>query len=354
MQSYFQDLNYTMANEDTNLEYRIAEQENSQSILTVGGSGSRSLPFLALPIKNIRIVDVSADQLKLIEIKLESIRQLDRTECIALWTSEDYVERRDLFNKLKLANELKEFFKYHLEHNKQFPPLYWGKWERTFKTFSKITCLLFSQKVREELFQSQDPFKYYEDKIEGVRWEILLKIVGNKAMFNSLLYKGNFIKKNSPLSYFEYYHEAFHRLFKLEIKKSHFLQLCFHGKVLHDEALPIEFSAELFEKIKHSKISPTYEQGSIFDRKEGQRFDFVSLSDVPSYLSGDIEKNYLQNLKPALEKDALIINRFYLRHPEGSELRDFDLVTLNYADIISRELVQMYEVQILKHVPGKA
>lgn len=353
MQSYFQDLNYTMANEDTTLEYRIAEQENISSVLTVGGSGSRSLPFLALPIKSLRIVDVSLDQLKFIEIKLESIRQLTRAECISLWTSEDFVERRDLFNKMKLATELKEFFNFHLERNRQVPPLYWGKWERTFKTFSKITSLLFSQKVREELFEAEEPFKYYEDKIEGIRWEILLKIVGNKAMFNSLLYKGNFIKKNSPLSYFEYYHEAFQRLFKLEIKKSHFLQLCFHGKVLHEEALPIEFSVELFEKIKHSNISPVYEKGSIFNRSSGQHFDFVSLSDVPSYLSGDLEKNYLQSLKSSLNPDALVINRFYLRHPEGSNLADFDLVSLNYSDFISRELVQMYEVQILKHVPGK-
>jgi S-adenosylmethionine-diacylglycerol 3-amino-3-carboxypropyl transferase len=353
MQSYFQDLNYTMANEDTTLEYQIAEQENSHSILTVGGSGSRSLPFLALPIKELRIVDVSADQLKFIEIKLESIRQLTRSECIALWTSEDYVERRDLFNKLKLANELKEFFNYHLEHNQQIPPLYWGKWERTFKTFSKITSLLFPLKVRKELFDSTEAHQFYEEHIEGIRWEMLLKIVGNKAIFNSLLYKGNFIKKNSPLSYFEYYQEAFQRLFRLDIKRSHFLQLCFHGKVIHNEALPIEFSTELFEKIKYSNISPVYEQGSIFNRSSTEKYDLISLSDVPSYLSGELEKKYLQSLKPCLNSGGLIINRFYLRHPEGSDLKDFEHVTLDYSNIISRELVQMYEVQILKHAPGK-
>ncbi len=347
-QNYFQNLNYSMANEDTYMEYRLIQKLNSRKILTVGGSGSRALPFLAGNPEELRIVDVSSDQLMLIELKLETIKQLTRSNAISFWTSENSHETEAIFNQLKLDDKFKQFFQFHLKNNPGVPPLYWGKWEKTFITFSKLTKLLFPQKVREGVFTASNPYKFYEDNIKGIRWSLLLKIVGNKAMFNSLLYKGSFIQKNSPLSYFDYYHGAFDRLFNLEIKKSHFLQLCLCGKILHEEGLPIEFSEELFNKIKNSTCSPVYQQGSIFERKEETKYDFISLSDVPSYLSGDIERNYIQMLARNMSSGGMIVNRFYLRETENTDIRGFKDVTKEYQAIISEELVQMYQVQLLQ------
>lgn len=349
-QNYFQNLNYSMANEDTYMEYRLVQKLKSKIILTVGGSGSRALPFLAVNPEELRIVDVSIDQLMLIELKLETIKQLTRSNAISFWTSVSDQETEAIFNQMKLDDKFKSFFQFHLKNNPGIPPLYWGKWEKTFITFSKLTRLLFSQKVREGVFTASNPYKFYEKNIKGFRWSLLLKIVGNKAMFNSLLYKGSFIQKNSPLSYFDYYHGAFDRLFGLEIKKSHFLQLCLCGKVLHEEGLPIEFSEELFNKIKESTTKPIYQQGSIFERSESTKYDFISLSDVPSYLSGEIERNYIQLLAKNIMNDGVIVNRFYLRATENTDITGFKDITPKYQDIISQELVQMYQVQLLQKI----
>jgi S-adenosylmethionine-diacylglycerol 3-amino-3-carboxypropyl transferase len=350
-QNYFQSLNYSMANEDTTLEYELGKSLNAKNILTVGGSGSRALPFLALPLESLTIVDVSADQLLLIELKLETIRQLSHADALSFWTDEDQELRETIFKKLKLADKFHEFFKFHTENNPSSPPLYWGKWEKTFQTFAKLTKVLFSEKVREGLFTAQDPYDYYQKHIKGLKWNMLLKIVGNKAMFNSLLYKGSFIQKNSPLSYFDYYFRAFDRLFGLDVKKSHFLQLCFCGKVLFPEALPIEFSPDIFKKIKASKIEPSYQQGSVFERKETTQYDLISLSDVPSYLSGEIEKNYVQSLAHNTAPNGVIVNRFYLRTTEHTDTKGFVDVTKDSRILISQELVQMYQVQLLKKLP---
>ncbi len=346
--NYFQNLNYSMANEDTYMEYRLVQKLDAKKILTVGGSGSRALPFLAVNPEELRIVDVSPDQLLLIELKLETIKQLTRSNAISFWTSVNDQETEAIFNQLKLDDKFKPFFLFHLKNNPGIPPLYWGKWEKTFIAFSKLTRLLFGQEVREGVFLAPNPYKFYEENIKGLRWSMLLKIVGNKAMFNSLLYKGSFIKKNSALSYFDYYHGAFDRLFKLEIKKSHFLQLCLCGKVIHEEGLPIEFSEELFNKIKNSPTRPVYQQGSIFERSEDSKYDFISLSDVPSYLSGDIERNYIQLLAKNVASGGMIVNRFYLRETENTDLNGFEDVSKQYQDIISEELVQMYQVQLLR------
>ena len=348
MQNYFQSLNYTMANEDTTLEFELARKLNSKKILTVGGSGSRALPFLALPLEALSIVDVSADQLMLIELKLLTIKQLEHQDAVLFWTSEETRVREEIFNKLKLEQKFQDFYHFHTEQNPKIAPLFWGKWEKTFIKISKITSFFFSKKLREALFTTDKPWQLYQDYIRGVKWDILLKIVGNKAMFNSILYKGSFIQKNSKLSYFDYYYQAFERLFALDVKRSHFLQLCFCGKVVTPEGLPIEFDPELFARIKASTITPQYIQGSVFERPESTQYDFVSLSDVPSYLSGDIEKNYLQMIKKNVAKSGVVVNRFYLRSTENTNESGYQDITQNHSGPISQELVQMYQVQLLQ------
>lgn len=350
MSEYFQQLNYTMANEDTNLEFDMVKDLKLKSILTVGGSGSRSLPFLGLPIERLKIVDVSPLQIKLIQFKLETIKQLTREEAIAFWHGEDQQKRKKILSALKLSEDLKEFISSQMELNgDDSAPLYWGKWEKTFQKFAKLAGLLYSEETRRGLFSATDSYAYYKKNIKNWRWSLILKIVGNSSIFNSLLYKGHFIKKNSKLSYFEYYGEAFERLFKLDIKRSHFLQLCFFGRVHLEEALPIEFRAEVFQAIKNSTVTPTYHQGSIFE-SGSEKFDFISLSDVPSYLGGDIEKNYLQIMKEELAPNGVIINRYYLRVPENMNLDGLKDVSHEFSSLSDKELVQMYQVHVLRKV----
>jgi S-adenosylmethionine-diacylglycerol 3-amino-3-carboxypropyl transferase len=348
MQTYFQSLNYSMANEDTTLEYDLARITNAKNILTVGGSGSRALPFLALPLDALTIVDVSPDQLLLIELKLQTIKQLEHREAITFWTSEDAAAREAVFKKLTLDQKFQDFYHFHSKHNPKLAPLYWGKWEKTFRTFSKITGLFFSKNLREAAFKTDKPAAFFKEHIKGIKWDTIIKIVGNKAMFNSILYKGSFIQKNSALSYFDYYSQAFERLFALDIKRSHFLQLCLCGKVVREEGLPIEFDPILFARIKASKISPNYQQGSVFERSESTQYDLVSLSDVPSYLSGEMEKNYLQLIKKNVAKAGMVVNRFYLRTTENTNQLGYQDITQDHSGIISQELVQMYQVQLLQ------
>ena len=335
---YFQELNYTLANEDTTLEFEMIKRGSFKKIFSVGGSGSRCLPFLALPIESLDIVDVSPFQLKLIAFKLRTIKELSREDAIALWHGEDSQRRNKLLDQMGNAQMWK---------GEDAPPLYWGKWERTFGTFAKLAGVFFSEKTRRGIFTAQNPYEYYLKHIKGWKWSLILRILGNKAIFNSILYKGHFIKKNSELSYFDYYEQAFDRLFHLEVKKSHFLQMCFFGRVIHEEALPLEFQPGIFESIKASPVNPIYHEGSAFE-VDSKELDFVSLSDVPSYLTGIIEKEFNQRFMNRLQKDGLIVNRHYLRVPEMMNLDGLLDVSEEFKTLSSQELVQMYQVQVLK------
>ena len=62
-----------------------------------------------------------------------------------------------------------------------------------------------------------------------------------------------------------------------------------------------------------------YHQNDLLSEITNQdNLDFISLSDVPSYFSGQTEKEFIQNLKPSLSDDALVVNRNYLRIPEAN------------------------------------
>jgi S-adenosylmethionine-diacylglycerol 3-amino-3-carboxypropyl transferase len=133
------------------------------------------------------------------------------------------------------------------------------------------------------------------------------------------------------------------------LKEVIFFRFVFFGKVLHEVALPIEFRPDIFESIKNSKVFPQYETGSVFEEKSDIKYDFISLSDVPSYLGGDLEKEFLQIMKERLTTEGTIVNRYYLRRPEGMNLTGLKDVSSDYKSLSSQELVQMYDVHILKY-----
>lgn len=344
MTKFFFDLNYTLANEDTTYEYEVAKSLGAQKILSIGGSGARCLPFLALDnLESLFISDISESQHALIKLKLESIKKLERSECIEFWSTRDKKLRGELFDKINPPSELIQFYQFFNAVNSYIPVFYWGKWEKTFRAFSKLVRIFFSENKRRGLFEASDSFEYYQKYINNFRWKLILAIVGNKAIFNSLLYKGDFVQKNINKSYFDFYFEAFERLFRLEIKKSHFLQLCFFGEVIYEEGLPIEFREDIFEKIKLSKAEISFSQDPIF--KVPSEVDFISLSDVPSYLKGDLEREYLNKL--ACSGPLYIAERYYLRKPEVDTSLYQD-ISYEFEELARKELVQMYDIKLWK------
>lgn len=77
-------LNYTLANEDTGFEYSFLKPD-SEHIVSVAGSGSRVFPFLAKNPKKVSCIDLSLNQLRLTELRVESTRLLSFAEFQAFW-----------------------------------------------------------------------------------------------------------------------------------------------------------------------------------------------------------------------------------------------------------------------------
>jgi S-adenosylmethionine-diacylglycerol 3-amino-3-carboxypropyl transferase len=360
-QKYFSGLNYTLGNEDTSVEIEMVKCLKPKSVFSICGSGGRSLPLMGEETELLTLADLSKEQLQLAELRLATYKTLTAEQFLLFWgyfpfSDNNYQnERKEIFLNLKLTPESREFFTNVFNEIHFDSLLYLGKWERTFAVFAKVCRVLlgsdFDRILRFD--KLEDQIHYYRTEFPMKRWKALIHVLGNKAMFNALLYKGDFITKNSPLSHFDYYFQAFDRLFTRDLaQKSFFLHLCFYGKINSLKGVPVEAQAENIKRVNQAKTKIEYKKEDFvtYLSKGEKKYDFLSLSDVPSYFQGELEKDFMQKIKPGLLPGAIIVTRYYLRKSHCN-LAGFVDITESYSKIIELEKVQMYEVRVYQYQP---
>jgi S-adenosylmethionine-diacylglycerol 3-amino-3-carboxypropyl transferase len=356
---YFAQLNYTLANEDTAVELGVL-QENVGHVCAIAGSGGRVLPLFAKKPRRMTCVDVSPIQLELTELRIESARHLEHEEFLAFWgyppgheTSPD--ERRALFSKLELRPTLAAFWRGWFAARGWECMLYEGRWEHTFCRLSKIIRRVLGRGA-EGLFQaesSQEFATYLAERFPYRRWLLCLLFLGNATVFNALLYKRSFPKKNIPESFFGFYRRCFDGLFTLgPARESFFLQLVMLGELRYPEGNPLECQPDLFAKVKEGIQGAQIEfRGVDLTRSEvrlAEPIDFLSFSDVPSYFSGELEREYLQRLRDKLAQDGVVVLRYYMHVPEGTRKQGFEDISEDYRELIAREKVGVYKFDLLR------
>jgi S-adenosylmethionine-diacylglycerol 3-amino-3-carboxypropyl transferase len=360
MTAYFQNLNYTLANEDTSLELRLLPKGVGH-VLAVAGSGGRVVPLLAKHPGRLTCVDVSREQLYLAELRVESVRSLAHAEFLAFWgyppAAADPQERKKLFDSLSdsLTSAAREFFEGYFESRHWHSLLYDGRWERTFAALSRVNRRITGTKGT-QLFSAltqEEHERFLEEEFPWRRWAVVLRLLGNATVFNALLYKGQFPKKNVPESFFALYRRSFDRLFRQgPARRNFFLQLAFFGKVVFAEGCPVECDPTVFSEAQKAltTTSVAYRHGDLVEAVagSGEPAGFLSLSDVPSYFSGALEREYLQRMKPGIAPDGLVVVRNYLHIPEGLDTAGFVSLTESCREAILDEKVGVYCIEVYR------
>ena len=368
-QCYFSALNYSLANEDTRLELALCQHYSAKHILGVCGSGGRLLPLAAAAPQTMVGLDLSAEQLHLTALRLASIRQLNIKEFCIFWGFPPYAPsvmratRQALFSSLKMNKSAKDYCRHLLEQHAWHGLIYAGKWEKTITGIPKILRHIVGN-YYDEIFSFTDieeQRQYFQEKRNQTRWNIIpwlvLRLFGNSAYFNSMLYKGNHVRKNIEQTYFEFYSESFRRLFNNGLtKENFFLQLCFLGCLRYSEGNPVEAQPEVFtaaQAILKGDCDVNLIQDDLlsYAGKTKRKFDFLSLSDVPSYFRGETERTFLQQLARCLLPGAICVMRFFLRIPENTDISGYVDITENFAALLSAEKMQMYSIKIFQYMP---
>ncbi len=360
---YFNKLNYSLANEDTGFEVAIAPR-NMNHLLSVAGSGGRVLPIAANGAQKITCVDLSAEQLYLTEMRFAAAKILEHEDFLGLlgYTTKagnemSRTNRKKVFKNLDLSTEAKNFLEKAYGSIDWNGLIYEGKWEKSFAKLAKINSKI-TGKSGAEVFECttlEEQQTYMKENFPQKKWKLVLLALGNAGIFNALLYKGHFPKKNIPYSHVNYYKQAFDHLFRHTLaRENFFLQVMFFGRIKHPEGNPVECDEKLFADVQKNlqQTDIEYVQGNIVEVAERQtaKIDFLSLSDVPSYFSGQTEKNFLHRASSGLAKDSLTIVRSYLRMPWRPKTSGFEMCADQFQGALDCEKTQMYITDVYRKI----
>jgi S-adenosylmethionine-diacylglycerol 3-amino-3-carboxypropyl transferase len=359
---YFNTLNYTLANEDTTLEVEMVRKLKSSSVLAIAGSGGRSLPLAIEGVERLSYVDMAQEQIYFVQLKELTLKKLEHEEYLRFWGYAPYRDdssrrwRQQQFYKLNLPSEAASYLEGAFDHHGWVSLLYTGKWERTFYKFSRVALLLMGRERLDRflLFDNiEDQKNYFYGEFNQKRWRMVLRMLGNASIFNALLYKGSFVKKNIPEGHFEFYQKVFSRLFETHlVVENYFLQMCLYGRIVDQRGNLIETQKPLFDQLQgnltHVALSP--QCGNVLEILGGmsEEFDFFSFSDVPSYFSGNTEREFMQMIRPAIKSGGVVVNRYYLKICQEVNLDGFEEITPDFDDLIALEKVQVYNIKVYR------
>jgi S-adenosylmethionine-diacylglycerol 3-amino-3-carboxypropyl transferase len=357
--TYFSELNYSLANEDAGLEQALAQQ--GAHIMCIAGSGGRLIPLLAQKPRMISFVDVAGQQIALTKLRLAALRELKYNDFLGFfgYTPQAAETRRAQFEQLLLADETRDILGPILSKAEWAPIIYMGRFERLVKKFAGIFQNLF--RIPTEQLCSFDSLaeqkEFYRNEMDNWRWHLSLRCLANAKLFNSLLYRGHFPKKNLPLSHYQFFYRTFSQTIDQHLaRENFFLQLCFLGEIAHQAAFPPEAKPDLFQAAKaHLEQCPVhFYEGDILSQAHDwdlEPLDFFSFSDVPSYLRPPEEQSFLQQIRPLLAPEALVLCRYYLRIPEQIDKQGFQDLAPRYRQQLSQEKTGIYHFDLLQKRP---
>ncbi|HEU4538288.1 MAG TPA: DUF3419 family protein [Polyangiaceae bacterium] len=350
-------LNYSLGDEDTSVEL-AALPEGARHVVAIAGSGGRALPLLARGPARLTCVDVSGPQLALTELRFAALRALERDEYVAFLGYPPRPmapsERERCFRRLAFSAGARDALARLFAANGWGPIAYLGRFERAMAQLAKVNGFV-TGAAGARLFDAADlgaQRAYLAASFPQARFRAVVRLLGNAAVLNSLLYKGEFPKKNRPESAYAIYRDIFDRLFtRAPARASYFLQLVFFGRLRYPEGNPVECDPATYDRARRAlgEAEVSFVAGDVLDvvRRAETPVDFLSLSDVPTFFQGPLETGFLQQLRPGLARGALVVSRGHLRLMSPA-LAGFEDVTSSYQEVIDRESTQLWKIQIYR------
>ncbi|MBN8541485.1 MAG: DUF3419 family protein [Deltaproteobacteria bacterium] len=331
MSEYFQSLNYTLSNEDTRIEWKLLK-DDLESVFCIGGSGARVLPLLAKNPRNLDVIDLSLEQLALVELRVAAAKHLSRDEFLFLLGYRGGIPGNSISgdDRLEVFISLKPFlsektFRFWLDRKNAWTPrgfVLLGRWEGHFQKMGRVfrEVLRIDTRPIFEAHSLQEQAKLFKRHFKPLVFKAFVRIAASEFVFNRFLYKGHFsgqadrrTESRAPSVFIE---EEFTRLFtRTLIRKNYFLQILFLGGIYYEEGLPLEAREDILESIEKAETKVNYRQDNLLNAIKLTPYDFVSLSDTISYIPEAEAIALLNNLPSQTRSGSRVVIRSFLRRP---------------------------------------
>lgn len=247
---------YTSCDEDSWSELRALELQQDDVVLSITGSGCRTLNLLVDGPGKVVSVDANPLQSYLLELKLAGIRNFayDKfAKFIGLHPSDDRVELYDAV-RADLSDPARSFWDVN-RHVVRDGVLYSGAHERFYEKYvGQLLRQLRPTKVRQFFQQTslEDQVRFYDKKWDTLAWRIasfaasqpwIMKLLlGDPSYFAHVERKG---------SVGDYLNDSIRELLHNHLaSESHLLALIFFGHYLNDDAVPPFLSPKYYDAVR--------------------------------------------------------------------------------------------------------
>jgi S-adenosylmethionine-diacylglycerol 3-amino-3-carboxypropyl transferase len=348
---------YSTCDEDSDSEMRALEVSAGEDVLSVTGSGCRTLSLIASQPRSVVSVDTSPGQNYLLEVKLAAIRHFDYDTLLAFLGIDPCPNRLRLFAELR-GKISPEAYRYFARHHKEVRQglLMSGRHEKFYRRVVAPGMRLLYGRAMHDLFSArtlEEQRSIYLKKVDGVLWRSLIRYGFSERVLKFVLNDPGYRITIDVGSVGGYVLERTHHTFTNHLARdNHWLAFTFLGRYADRGTLPHFLLRENYEAIRSAptKVEIVTENLIEYLRKAPDgSLDKFSLSDVTSCIDQDGFDQIMRHTARAGRPGGRVCYRNFLaKHqvPEEAHSTLFRDVALS-SSLTHDDKAFVYDVEVL-------
>lgn len=285
---------FSQVREDPEIDLFLCNsiKKNNKKALMIGSGGESIFTLLLCPdIQEIDLIDANPEQIELIKLKMEAIRQLSPIEYLHFVESDNYSDKTKTYKSL-LDNSILDIS-------------YWNTKENLFLIEYGINQIGVFEQLFKELRDCFDvsPVNSFNDNTWNNAFS---KIFNRQKLINA------FGEEAVKYSMSKEFSDHFSFVMKNAIEKyqnNYFIDQVFHGRYLKDK--PIFLNPENYKIIqeKLNKINIIQNQFHQHVKNSKEKYDFIHTSNITDWLPLNTLDELYNDINKCLLPNGIVVSR---------------------------------------------
>jgi S-adenosylmethionine-diacylglycerol 3-amino-3-carboxypropyl transferase len=313
---FFQNLNFSSANEDGETELRALA--GARRIVCLTGSGTRPLDMLLSSAEEVVALDINPVQNALLELKIVAIRTLGYEDLLAFLGIAKSMSRLSVYHELRPAlSSASRTIWDQKRHMIKAGVWHAGKWEKLLLWNSRFLKLVRGRDIQ-KLMRAPDletQARLWDEKFANSKLQTALEMIGRDWIWRWVMREpaGEFLPP--PQEVGKRLNDDFSRAARTFLfRESDFAALIFNGRHDADGALPVHLRRENYDLLRSRLGSLRIVEGGLADLPNlhlGQ-FDGFSLSDFGSYSNREFYEECWKGILAVAAPEARYCERIFM------------------------------------------
>lgn len=284
---------YSTSDEDNTSELRALNITPEDDMISVTGSGCRTLSLLTQNPRSVVSVDYSPGQNYLLELKLAAIRTFSYDELLQFFGVDECTTRWTMFESLqeKISLDAAAYFRRHRPAIER-GILFSGRHERFYvRVVAPMIHLLYGRALKKIYSCSsiEEQGRIYRKEIDGKLWRFLIRNGFSERTLRMILNDDKYHIEIHVPSIGDYMLDRLDHTFSHHLAKdNHWISFMLNGKYPSRTSLPHFLLKENYEAIRRATTKLTTFTGNLIDYLKSLpdgSIDKFSLSDVTSCIN---------------------------------------------------------------------